>query len=146
MDPHAGKIVLNGAPSQFDRKLEARGLAEVDGRSFSELLDFAVQYGGLINFYDLANEIDGDWVPFFLTDPTMVLAAMEATEAEAREKAFEAQLPESLDMLVNALQAGYSLQAAMDFVGRETPAHPEPTTQQSTPLVGHLGEIRRGDA
>src|SRR6476661_11272244 len=39
-----------------------------------------------------------------------------------REKAFEAQLPEGLDMLVNALQAGYSLQAAMDFVGRETPA------------------------
>jgi tight adherence protein B len=38
-----------------------------------------------------------------------------------REQAFEAQLPESLDMLVNALQAGYSLQAAMDFVGRETP-------------------------
>src|SRR5512138_109641 len=33
-----------------------------------------------------------------------------------REKAFEGQLPESLDMLVNALQAGYSLQAAMDFV------------------------------
>ena len=39
-----------------------------------------------------------------------------------RESAFEAQLPESLDMLVNALQAGYSLQAAMEFVGRETPA------------------------
>jgi tight adherence protein B len=39
-----------------------------------------------------------------------------------REAAFEAQLPESLDMLVNALQAGYSLQAAMEFVGRETPA------------------------
>jgi tight adherence protein B len=38
-----------------------------------------------------------------------------------RERMFEAQLPESLDMLVNALQAGYSLQAAMDFVGRETP-------------------------
>ena len=39
-----------------------------------------------------------------------------------REKAFEAQLPEAIDMLVNALQAGYSLQAAMDFVGRESPA------------------------
>ncbi len=39
-----------------------------------------------------------------------------------REQAFEAQLPEALDMLVNALQAGYSLQAAMEFVGRETPA------------------------
>jgi tight adherence protein B len=39
-----------------------------------------------------------------------------------REQSFEAQLPEALDMLVNALQAGYSLQAAMEFVGRETPA------------------------
>jgi tight adherence protein B len=39
-----------------------------------------------------------------------------------REAAFESQLPEALDMLVNALQAGYSLQAAMEFVGRETPA------------------------
>ena len=39
-----------------------------------------------------------------------------------RAVSFEAQLPESLDMLVNALQAGYSLQAAMEFVGRETPA------------------------
>jgi tight adherence protein B len=39
-----------------------------------------------------------------------------------REAEFEAQLPEGLDMLVNALQAGYSLQAAMDFVGRETRA------------------------
>jgi tight adherence protein B len=39
-----------------------------------------------------------------------------------RSAAFEAQLPESLDMLVNALQSGYSLQAAMEFVGREIPA------------------------
>jgi tight adherence protein B len=39
-----------------------------------------------------------------------------------RVAAFEAQLPEGLDMLVNALQAGYSLQAAMEFVGREIPA------------------------
>ena len=36
-----------------------------------------------------------------------------------RLKAFEAQLPDGLDTLVNALKAGYSLQAAMDFVGRD---------------------------
>jgi len=42
-------------------------------------------------------------------------------KAGKRERLFEAQLPESLDMLVNALQAGYSLQAAMEFVGKETP-------------------------
>lgn len=88
MDPHAGKIVLNGAPSQYDRRLEAPDV-EVDGRSFAELLDFAVRFGGLINFYNLADEIDGDWVPFFLTDPTMALAAMESAEVAAREEAFD---------------------------------------------------------
>ena len=39
-----------------------------------------------------------------------------------RQAAFEVQLPEALDMLVNALRSGYSLQAAMDFVGTEIPA------------------------
>lgn len=39
-----------------------------------------------------------------------------------RVKRFEEQLPEALDMLVNALRAGYSLQAAMEFVGNELPA------------------------
>jgi tight adherence protein B len=44
-----------------------------------------------------------------------------------RVKKFEEQLPEALDMLVNALRAGYSLQAAMEFVGNElpTPLGPE---------------------
>ena len=35
---------------------------------------------------------------------------------------FEEQLPEALDMLVNALKAGYSLQAGMEFVGKESAA------------------------
>ncbi len=39
-----------------------------------------------------------------------------------RLAAFEAQLPDGLDTLVNALKAGYSLQAAMDFVGRDMQA------------------------
>jgi tight adherence protein B len=33
----------------------------------------------------------------------------------------EEQLPDAIDMLVNALKAGYSIQAAMEFVGREIP-------------------------
>jgi tight adherence protein B len=36
-----------------------------------------------------------------------------------RIKAFEAQLPDAIDMLVNAMKAGYSLQAAMKFIGDE---------------------------
>lgn len=38
-----------------------------------------------------------------------------------RMSKFEEQLPDAIDMLVNALKAGYSLQAAMEFVGKEVP-------------------------
>lgn len=34
---------------------------------------------------------------------------------------FEAQLPDAIDMLVNAMKAGYSFQAAMKFIGDEMP-------------------------
>jgi tight adherence protein B len=39
-----------------------------------------------------------------------------------RLKKFETQLPESIDMLVNAMKAGYSLPAAIKFIGDEVPA------------------------
>ena len=38
-----------------------------------------------------------------------------------RYKKFGEQLPEAVDMLVNAMKAGYSLQAAMKFIGDEVP-------------------------
>ena len=40
----------------------------------------------------------------------------------ARLKKIEEQLPDAVDMLVNSLRAGYSLQAGMNFVGTEMPA------------------------
>lgn len=90
MEPHASKIVINGATSQYDRWLMAldAGYAQVDGRSFEELLDFAVRYGALVNFYDLRDRPDGDWVLFFLTDPTMLLATLAATDLSEFETAF----------------------------------------------------------
>lgn len=39
-----------------------------------------------------------------------------------RMKQFEIAFPDALDLMTNALRAGYSLQAAMEFVGRESPA------------------------
>jgi tight adherence protein B len=39
-----------------------------------------------------------------------------------RLEAFQAQLPDAIDMLVSAMKAGYSFQAAMNFIGQETPA------------------------
>lgn len=87
MDPHSGKIVINGAVSQFDRWLQAldAGFAPVDGRPFPELLDFSVRYAELIRFYDLQNQIDGNWVDFFISDPTMLAASIGATNLVAHE-------------------------------------------------------------
>jgi tight adherence protein B len=42
-------------------------------------------------------------------------------KAAARFKMFQAQLPEAIDMLVNAMKSGYSLQAAIKFSGDEMP-------------------------
>lgn len=39
-----------------------------------------------------------------------------------RLEAFQAQLPDAIDMLVSAMKAGYSFQAAMNFIGDEVPA------------------------
>lgn len=90
MGVHDKKIVINGAVSQYDRWLRALDAeyAKVDGRSFSELLDFAVSYGSLINFYNLKNERDGDWSPFFLADPTMLLASQETIDVAEIEAEF----------------------------------------------------------
>lgn len=39
-----------------------------------------------------------------------------------RKNKFTQQLPDALDLLINALKAGYSLQSAIEFAGRETTA------------------------
>ena len=47
--------------------------------------------------------------------------------AKRRLNAFQEQLPDSIDMLVSAMKAGYSFQAAMNFIGQEVhePLGPE---------------------
>ncbi len=90
MELETGKIILNGAPSQYDRWLPALAAdyAPVDGRSFAELLDFPIRFGALINFYGLDDRVDGDWVGFFASDTTMVLAALASVDLDALEREF----------------------------------------------------------
>lgn len=92
MDPHAGRIVLNGAVSQYARALapaEARRV-RVDGRSQAELLRFAARFGELVWFYDLADQPDGDWSAFFLADPATLAATLRHAAPRAREAAHAA--------------------------------------------------------
>ena len=50
--------------------------------------------------------------------PTWLLQRL----ATRRLRKFESQLPDAIDMIVNAMRAGFSFQAAMKFVGEEMPA------------------------
>ncbi len=50
--------------------------------------------------------------------PTWLLQRLAAR----RLHKFESQLPDAIDMIVNAMRAGFSFQAAMKFVGEEMPA------------------------
>src|ERR1700759_2091967 len=90
MHPFAGGPVISGATSQYDRWLAAldAGYAQADSRTFTELLNFALKFSQLINFYDLKDEIDHDWLEFFLTDPNMLFASVEATDLAKIESAF----------------------------------------------------------
>jgi len=49
--------------------------------------------------------------------PFMVIRQMQTR----RMKKFEEQLPEAIDMIVNAMRAGFSFQAALKFVGEHVP-------------------------
>jgi tight adherence protein B len=50
--------------------------------------------------------------------PFAVLSVMTGR----RKNRFEEQLPDAIDMIVNAMRAGFSFQMAMKFVGEEVPA------------------------
>ncbi len=100
MEPLNEKIILNDAASRYGRWLRALdpGYAKPDSRSFSDLLNFAVEYGSLVNFYNLQDEVDGDWAPFFASDPAMVLASIIAAggpETESRFKRLERETLEA---------------------------------------------------
>ena len=55
---------------------------------------------------------------FGLPLPLLVLKQRQ----RLRKNRFTAQLPDAVELLINALKAGYSLQSAIEFAGRETAA------------------------
>ena len=55
---------------------------------------------------------------FGLPAPILVLKQRQ----RLRKNKFTQQLPDALELLINALKAGYSLQSAIEFAGRETVA------------------------
>ena len=110
----------------------------LEGRNFTSVMQAELDRAGstqTVGTFVLTVAVSAAAAGFFgsrLLSPLLgaVLAALGALvpfmlikrKQTARYKKFEEQLPEAIDMLVNAMKAGYSLQAAMKFIGDELPA------------------------
>ena len=61
---------------------------QVDERTLLDRLSFAAAYGELIAFYDKNNQKNGNWRPFFLKDPIILLAAISKTDYSSKHMLF----------------------------------------------------------
>lgn len=108
----AGKTVL----ATIEADARASGLGWTGGQFLSFVI--AGLMAGVLSTFLLdwmsavAIGLVGAALPFF------IVSRKKAT----RLTKIEQQLPDAVDMLVNSLRAGYSLQAGMNFVGTEMPA------------------------
>lgn len=112
----------------LDRLLQGKGLTASIERQIEQagsklsvgafiLLSLLCAMVGLL----IGRRVGGVILPFLTVAggaiPYINLKRLQA----ARLKKFQDQLPEAIDMLVNAMKSGYSLQAAIKFAGDEMP-------------------------
>jgi len=104
------------------------------GRAFTLVVERALERAGLrwtVGEFVIASALLAS-LGLLLVQPFGVWAALAAAlsglllpaallqlQRRRRVARIEAQLPEALDMIVNAMRAGFSVQAAMKFVGEE---------------------------
>lgn len=107
----AFSIQLDGALAQAGMKVSVGtfllGAAVAGAAGFMLLASFAGTGAGMAGFV-----VAGVLLPW------IQVRRLQRKRAEV----IEAQLPDAVDMIVNAMRAGFSLQMAMQFVGRELPA------------------------
>lgn len=60
----------------------------IDGRSETDRLSFLCGFARLINFYDADNTVQGNWSPFLMKDPVLLLASISKTNYSAIHKLY----------------------------------------------------------
>ncbi|VXB08513.1 conserved hypothetical protein [Flavobacterium sp. 9AF] len=60
----------------------------IDGRTERDWLGFIADFASLINFYDSYNQINGNWSPFILKDPIVILATISRTNVSKKQTVF----------------------------------------------------------
>jgi hypothetical protein len=79
-------VLVRDGTSQSDRfpKSLDPSFVKIDGRSESDLIDYALQFAELLNYYDLENQVDGNWTPFLKqlkADPKAALSGTMSPQA-----------------------------------------------------------------
>ncbi|WP_159523323.1 baseplate J/gp47 family protein [Sunxiuqinia indica] len=74
-------VLVRDGTSQSDRfpKSLDPSSVKIDGRSESDLIDYALQFAEMLNYYDLENQVDGNWTPFLSQLKTDAKAALSGT-------------------------------------------------------------------
>ncbi len=60
----------------------------LDGRNFKDLAMFAMEYGKLLNYYDLDYKWNGQWDDFFASDPTLYLCKISSIDISGESDAY----------------------------------------------------------
>jgi hypothetical protein len=60
----------------------------VDGRTERDWLGFIADFASLINFYDASNQLNGNWSPFLLKDPIILLASISKTNVSKQHSLY----------------------------------------------------------
>ena len=84
-------LIIRDGTSQQMRALAALqdGYFNLDEMHFSDLLAMATEFAGLVKFYNLENQEEGDWSPYFCADETIVISRILSTDLAAAGARFE---------------------------------------------------------
>lgn len=71
----------------------------LDEQSVADLLQYARRFAGRLQFYDAANQLNGDWTPFFSDDVSILIAALVQNRPADYEAAIAARQEEARQQL-----------------------------------------------
>ncbi|MBV7530225.1 baseplate J/gp47 family protein [Chitinophaga sp. sic0106] len=86
--------LLHSGTSRYNRVLAALepSFARVDERSMSDLILFAKAYSQQLNFFNAANEQDGNWLPLMQMDVSVILATLANQDISGYRQLLRQQL------------------------------------------------------
>ena len=125
---HMLKHIIKDDTSQDSRDSLAlkKDYFNVDEMTFAQLLSKSVDYAGLLNYYNLDNKIDGNWVDFFVSDEAVLIAMILSIDLDRIEAAFLRDFStcseEDIKSCINLLYAyNYSFVKKIDFWLKKIP-------------------------